>query len=57
MKKTFFLNYNTRKINKLNFNQIYSFLVNMYYAFEDKDNLYLIIDLMSGGDLRDHIGK
>lgn len=57
MKKTFFLNYNTRKINKLNFNQIYSFLVNMYYAFEDKDNLYLIIDLMSGGDLRYHIGK
>jgi len=34
-----------------------SFLVNMHYAFEDRDNLYLVIDLMSGGDLRFHIGK
>lgn len=29
----------------------------MHYAFEDKDNLFLAIDLMSGGDLRYHIGK
>jgi serine/threonine protein kinase len=29
----------------------------MHYAFEDRDNLYLVIDLMSGGDLRFHIGK
>jgi len=34
-----------------------SFLVNMHYAFEDRDNLFLVIDLMSGGDLRYHIGK
>lgn len=33
------------------------FLVNMRFAFEDRDNLYLVIDLMSGGDLRYHIGK
>ena len=33
------------------------FLVNMHYAFQDRDNLYLIIDYMSGGDLRYHIGK
>jgi len=33
------------------------FLVNMQYAFEDRDNLYLVIDLMDGGDLRFHIGK
>jgi len=33
------------------------FLVNMHFAFEDRDNLYLVIDLMSGGDLRYHIGK
>lgn len=33
------------------------FLVNMHYAFEDTSNLYLVIDLMSGGDLRYHIGK
>lgn len=29
----------------------------MEYSFGDKDNLYLVIDLMSGGDLRYHIGK
>lgn len=36
---------------------LFRFLVNMYYAFEDRDNLYLVIDLMAGGDLRYHIGK
>ena len=29
----------------------------MHYSFEDRDNLYLVVDLMSGGDLRYHIGK
>ncbi len=29
----------------------------MNYAFQDRENLYLICDLMSGGDLRYHIGK
>ena len=29
----------------------------MQYAFEDPQNLYLVIDLMAGGDLRYHIGK
>ncbi len=29
----------------------------MQYAFEDRDNLFLVIDLMTGGDLRYHIGK
>ena len=33
------------------------FLVNMIYAFQDKENLYLFSDLMNGGDLRYHIGK
>ncbi|CAD8169221.1 unnamed protein product [Paramecium pentaurelia] len=33
------------------------FLVNMCYAFQDRDNLYLIMDLLTGGDLRFHIGK
>ena len=33
------------------------FLVNMHFAYEDRDNLYLVIDLMAGGDLRYHIGK
>ena len=31
------------------------FLVNMSYAFQDKDNLYLVMDYMNGGDLRYHM--
>ena len=33
------------------------FIVNMNYAFQDSENLYLVMDLLSGGDLRYHIGK
>ena len=33
------------------------FIVNMYYAFQDSENLYLVMDLMSGGDLRYHISR
>mmetsp|Transcript_11153 Transcript_11153/g.9529 ORF Transcript_11153/g.9529 Transcript_11153/m.9529 type:complete len:355 (+) Transcript_11153:57-1121(+) len=33
------------------------FLVNMVYAFQDRENLYLIMDLMPGGDLRHHIAR
>jgi serine/threonine protein kinase len=33
------------------------FLVNIRYAFQDRDNLYLVSDLLTGGDLRFHIGK
>ncbi len=33
------------------------FLVNMRQAFQDRDTLYLIMDLMPGGDLRYHICK
>jgi len=29
----------------------------MECAFQDKDNLYLVLDYLSGGDLRYHIGK
>ena len=31
------------------------FIINMYYAFQDYDNLYLVMDFLSGGDLRYHI--
>lgn len=34
-----------------------SFLVNMHYAFQDRENLYLAMDFMLGGDLRYHIGR
>lgn len=33
------------------------FLVNMYYAFQDRESLYLVMDLLNGGDLRYHICK
>ena len=32
-----------------------TFIVNMYYAFQDRENLYLVMDYLSGGDLRYHI--
>ena len=33
------------------------FLVNMHYAFQDIDNLYLVIDVLNGGDLRFHCSR
>ena len=33
------------------------FIVNMHYAFQDNENLYLVMDLLSGGDLRFHISR
>ena len=33
------------------------FLVNMHYAFQDTESLYLCLDLLSGGDLRYHMNK
>jgi len=33
------------------------FLVNMVYAFQDRENLFLVMDLMTGGDLRYHISR
>ncbi|CAD8153009.1 unnamed protein product [Paramecium octaurelia] len=31
------------------------FIVNMHSAFQDKESLYLVLDLLTGGDLRYHI--
>ena len=31
------------------------FIVNMHFSFQDYDNLYLIMDYLSGGDLRYHL--
>lgn len=33
------------------------FIVNMKFAFQDRDNLFLVMDLMKGGDLRYHINQ
>jgi len=35
----------------------HDFIVNMSYAFQDSQTLYLIMDLLTGGDLRLHISK
>ncbi|KAM3139999.1 hypothetical protein pb186bvf_007799 [Paramecium bursaria] len=35
----------------------HNFLINMQYAFQDREYLYLVMDLLTGGDLRYHIGK
>ena len=35
----------------------FSFLVNIKHAFQDRNNLYLVMDLYKGGDLRFHVGK
>lgn len=45
---------NERKIlSQLKHSQI----VNMHYAFQDHDNLFLVMDLLTGGDLRYHISR
>ena len=33
----------------------HNFIVNMKYAFQDRQNQYLVMDLLTGGDLRFHI--
>lgn len=35
----------------------YPFLINMHYAFESEDSLYIVMDFLSGGDLRYHLCK
>lgn len=41
--------------NKLLQSLFHPFIVNMKYAFQDRENLYLIMPLLAGGDLRYHI--
>ena len=33
------------------------FLINVFAAFQDNQNLYLVLDYLGGGDLRFHLGK
>lgn len=33
------------------------FIINMVAAFQDRENLYLLMDYIDGGDLRYHIGR
>lgn len=34
---------------------LFSFIVNLVYAFQDHDYLYLVMDFLSGGNLRYHL--
>ena len=33
------------------------FIINMHYAFQEREHLYIVMDYKSGGDLRYHIHK
>ena len=33
------------------------FITNLKFAFQDTENLYLVFDYLSGGDLRYHLNK
>jgi serine/threonine kinase 32 len=33
------------------------FIVNMHYSFQDKEYLYIVLDLLNGGDLRYHLSQ
>lgn len=35
----------------------HSFIVNLHFAFQDFENLYLVLDYLHGGDLRYHISR
>ncbi|CAD8157911.1 unnamed protein product [Paramecium octaurelia] len=35
----------------------HNFLINVFSAFQDNHNLYLVLDYLGGGDLRYHLGK
>ena len=40
-------------LSKLN----HPFIINMHYAFQDYENIYIVMDLLIGGDLRYHVSK
>jgi len=33
------------------------FIINMQYAFQDFENLFIVLDLHTGGDLRYHVSR
>ena len=47
------IKYERELLSKIN----HPFIVNMYYSFQDYEYLYLIMDLLTGGDLRYHISR
>jgi hypothetical protein len=59
MKKSSYNHLITRNVGGLTYilTIVNSFLVNMTYAFQDREKLYLVMDFLNGGDLRFHIGR
>jgi serine/threonine protein kinase len=47
------INHEKEILSKIN----HPFIVNMHYSFQDYDNLYLVMDFLSGGDLRYHLSR
>jgi len=47
------INYERALLSRIN----HSFICNISYAFQDLENLYLILELCNGGDLRYHLYK
>ena len=35
----------------------HSFLVNLWYTFQDEEDMFMVLDLMLGGDIRYHINE
>jgi serine/threonine protein kinase len=35
----------------------HNFIINIFFAFQDRENLYLVMDLLTGGDLRFHFSR
>ena len=33
------------------------FLVNLWYAFQDEEDMFMVLDLMLGGDIRFHLNE
>ena len=34
-----------------------NFLVNLWYAFQDEEDMFMVLDLMLGGDIRFHLNE
>ena len=35
----------------------HNFLVNLWFAFQDEEDMFMVLDLMLGGDIRFHINE
>lgn len=48
---------NEKEILSSFLNEPSNFIVNMHCAFQDRENLYLLLDYMDAGDLRYYINR